>query len=67
VMEHALRSDYRVYFFDLDEKTHRVTARNISNLDPDSPDEHEAEWGGLTGFSSRFGEAVRRAVNDAEE
>lgn len=67
VMEDALQRDYRVYFLDLDEKTHRVTSRNISALDPEASDEHEADWGGLTGFSSRFGEAVRRAVVEDEQ
>jgi hypothetical protein len=64
VMEHALAADYRVYFLDIDASTHRVTTRDISGLDPDAPDHHEATWGGLTGFSSDFGEAVRDAVNE---
>src|SRR2546426_2469317 len=65
VMKHALRSHYRVYFFDLNQKTHRVTTRDISRLDPGASDDAEASWGGLTGFSSLFGEAVRDAVNEA--
>ena len=66
VLRHALKCDYRVYFLHLDHKTQVVTTKDISNLDPDSEDESEADWGGLTGFSSRFGEAVRRAVNESE-
>jgi hypothetical protein len=66
VMEHALKSQYRVFFFQIDRATGRVTARDISGLDPGSEDEAEANWGGLTGFSSHFGEAVRAAVNEAE-
>jgi hypothetical protein len=66
VMEHALTCDYRVYFSSIGKKSGRVTTRDISNLDPSSRDEAEANWGGLTGFSSRFGEAVRTAVNEAE-
>lgn len=66
VMEHALKSAYRVYFMDIDPASRRVSSRDISNLDPGSADEREATWGGLTGFSSRFGEAVRAAVNEAE-
>jgi hypothetical protein len=66
VMEHSLRADYRVYYLALDSTTHRVTTRDISGLDPGAPDDHEANWGGLTDFSSRFGAAVRTAVNEAE-
>lgn len=67
VMEHALKADYRVYFHDIDNRTGHVTTRDISALDPDSPAESEADWGGLTRFSSRVGAAVRDAVNKAEE
>jgi hypothetical protein len=66
VLRHAFKCDYRVYFLDLDHKTQLVNTRDISNLDPDSANENEADWGGLTGFSSRFGEAVRTAVNETE-
>jgi predicted ATPase len=66
VMEHALAAEYRVYFLDIDQDKHNVTTRDISELDPDAPEETEATWGGLTGFSSRFGEAVRGAVNEDE-
>lgn len=65
VMEHALKADYRVFFLDIKNGSRRVTARDISNLDPGASDDKEATWGGLTGFSSRFGEAVRNAVNKA--
>ena len=44
-----------------------MTTRDISRLDPDAPDDSEATWGGLTGFSSRFGDVVRSAVNEDEE
>jgi len=66
VMEHALKSDYRVYFFDLNQKTHLVSTRDISRLDPDASNPGEADWGGLTGFSSHFGDAVRTSVTEAE-
>jgi hypothetical protein len=66
VLEYALKCTYRVYFLELDPRTRGVNTRDISNLDPDASDRNEADWGGLTGFSSRFGEAVRTAVNDAE-
>lgn len=64
VAEAALQKDYRVHLFEFDNDG-RVSSKDISNLDPDAEDESEAGWGGLTAFSSRFGEAVRRAVNDS--
>ena len=67
VMEHALAADYRVYFMEIDQKTHRVNTRDISQLDPDAADDSEATWGGLTGFSSQFGDAVRTAVNEDQK
>lgn len=67
VMEYALKANYRVYFLQIDSTTRRVTTRDISQLDPDAQDENEATWGGLTGFSSRFGDAVRSAVNEDQE
>ncbi len=67
VMEAALQRIYRVYFMEIDKATGMVSTRDISNLDPASENEAEANWGGLTGFSSRFGEAVRSAVNEAGE
>lgn len=45
----------------------RVRSRDISGLDPGSDDPSEAGWGGLTGFTTRFAEAVRRAVAEADE
>jgi hypothetical protein len=42
----------------------RVRAKDISSLDPGSDDDDVAGWGGLTGFTSRFGDAVRQAVNE---
>jgi hypothetical protein len=64
VMEHALACDYRVFFMRYENDV--VRSQDISNLDPGSPESGEAEWGGLTGFSSRFAEAVRTAVNEFE-
>lgn len=52
VLDAALGHVYRTYLFSF-EGTH-VVSKEISALDPSSPDEAEAEWGGLTGFSSRF-------------
>jgi hypothetical protein len=67
VMETALKKSFRVYFMEIDGKSGKVNTRDISNLDPDSERPEEADWGGLTGFSSRFGDAVRNAVNEADE
>lgn len=63
VMEHALTRDYRVFFMHY--AGGAVSSRDISGLDPGSPDTAEAEWGGLSGFSSRFADAVRQAVNES--
>lgn len=43
----------------------KVTSKDISSLDPGDEDDDVSGWGGLTGFASSFGEAVRRAVNEA--
>jgi hypothetical protein len=64
VMEHALTCDYRVFFMHHQEGF--VTSQDISELDPSSPNSAEADWGGLAGFSSRFADAVRKAVNESE-
>jgi len=66
VMQNALESEYRVHHLGPDPATGRVRSKDISELDPLSEDPSEAEWGGLAGFSSRLGEAVRTAVNTAE-
>jgi hypothetical protein len=65
VAKASLTKDYRAHLlaFSTDGK---VRSTDISALDPDSDDERVAGWGGLTGYSSRFGEAVRTAVNESE-
>jgi hypothetical protein len=64
VAEAALKKSYHVHLlaFGADGK---VRSQDISNLDPQAADEGESGWGGLTGFSSRFGDAVRTAVNES--
>jgi hypothetical protein len=64
VAEKALTKDYKVHLleFSADKK---VRAQDISRLDPGAEDDRESGWGGLTGFSSRFGDAVRQAANEA--
>lgn len=63
VAKTALEKDYRAHLlqFGDDEK---VYSTEISTLDPSSEDERIAGWGGLTEYSSRFGDAVRKAVNE---
>jgi hypothetical protein len=61
----ALAKSYRVHLLEY-AADGRVGATDISNLDPESADGGESGWGGLTGFSSRFGDAVRAAVNEAD-
>ena len=43
-----------------------VRSKDISTLDPGDEDDDVSGWGGLAGFSSRFGETVRRAVTEAD-
>lgn len=66
VMKHALDLEYRVHYLSIDKETGKSNSTDISGLDPMSESGAEAEWGGLTGFSSRLGEAVRRSVNEKE-
>jgi hypothetical protein len=65
VAEAVLQKDYRVHLLGFG-KDRKVHSTDISSLDPDAPSAAEAEWGGLTGYSSRFGDAVREAVNRSE-
>jgi hypothetical protein len=65
VAEEALTKDYRAHLMQFDSDG-KVTSVDISQLDPNSEDENVAGWGGLTEFSSRFGDAVRKAVNEVE-
>lgn len=62
IAEAALCKDYRAYLMDFDSH-HRVNSFDISKLDPGSVDPRISGWGGLTEYSSRFGESVRAAVN----
>jgi energy-coupling factor transporter ATP-binding protein EcfA2 len=61
----AISKDYRAHLLQFD-GAGKVTSVEISALDPSSEDERIAGWGGLTEYSSRFGDAVRKAVNEAE-
>lgn len=65
VAEAALTKSYRVFLLEFG-SDELVRSKDISSLDPESEDEDVSGWGGLTGFSSRFGDVVRRAVNERE-
>jgi hypothetical protein len=65
VAEAALHKSYRVHLLEFG-KDEKVRSTDISELDPDSDDTRMSGWGGLTGFSSRFGDAVRTAVNQSK-
>lgn len=62
VAKHALSCDHRVYHMRVDPATRMVTSQDISELDAWADDDGEADWGGLVGFSSRTGDAVRKAA-----
>lgn len=64
VAEIALKKDYRVHLLAYESVDRKVHSKDISRLDPESEDEGESGWGGLTGFSSRFGDSLRQAVNE---
>ncbi len=65
VAETALTKTYKTYALEFG-RDNKVRSKDISGLDPDSDDPKEADWGGLTGYSSRFGDAVRRALIASE-
>jgi energy-coupling factor transporter ATP-binding protein EcfA2 len=62
-MAAALEKSTRTYFLGFDQRL-RVRSRDISSLDPGAEDKATAEWGGLTGFSGRFGRAIAAAVSE---
>jgi hypothetical protein len=61
----SLSKSTKTYALEFDEKL-RVHSRDISSLDPGSDDAATSGWGGLTGFSGRFGKAISDAVNEEE-
>lgn len=65
VAKAALGKDLKVYSLGFADDR-KVRSIDISALDPDSDDDRVSGWGGLTAFSSRFGDAVRAAVNERE-
>lgn len=65
VAQTVLTKDYCAYLLNFDDDG-KVVSKDISELDPASEDEDIAGWGGLTSYSTRFGDAVREAVNGRE-
>ncbi|MCQ4347319.1 AAA family ATPase [Pseudomonas stutzeri] len=65
IAEAALVKEYRAHLLKFNDAG-KVVSVDISELDPCSDDEWVSGWGGLTEYSSRFGDAVRKAVNEAE-
>ena len=63
VAEAALTKEVRTYLLSFGDGG-RVSSKDISSLDPGDEEDDVSGWGGLTGFSSRFGDAVRQAVNE---
>ena len=66
VAEAALTKDFKVHLMAFDNDDEMVRSKDISSLDPDDPNDAVSGWGGLTEFSSRFGDVVRKAVNESE-
>lgn len=64
VAETALGKEFATYALQYHDDG-RTIATDISKLDPDDDDDAVSGWGGLAGFSSRFGDAVRTAANAA--
>ncbi len=64
VAQAVLQKTYRTYLL-AHGPNGLVRSTDISGLDPTSDVDAEADWGGLTGFSSRIGNVVAAAVNKA--
>jgi hypothetical protein len=64
-IEAALEKTARTYALEFDQRL-RVHSRDISSLDPGSSDRATSEWGGLTGFSGKFGHAISDAMSESE-
>jgi hypothetical protein len=65
VAERALSVEVRTHLL-LFGDNGKVHSKDISELDPGADDDDVAGWGGLAGFSSRFGDAVRQSANEAD-
>jgi AAA domain, putative AbiEii toxin, Type IV TA system len=64
VAQAALKKTYKVHYLAYG-PDQRVRSYDISGLDPGAENSAEADWGGLTAFSSQYADAVSKAVNEA--
>lgn len=63
VAQSAMMKGYRTHFLSIGANA-KVSAKDISTLDAGAADEEISGWGGLSGLSSRFSDAVAKAVNE---
>jgi len=61
VFEHAMKADFRTYYFDRD-ANNQVFIKDISSLDPGDDDQATSEWGGLASLSSKANNVVSRVA-----
>lgn len=54
---------FKTYYFDRQQD--RVNVKDISELDPGSPDPAISDWGGLTAFSTTVAEIVSQVIREA--
>ncbi len=63
VAEELLQKDLRVYHFD----GLNGRSKDISSLDPSSPDAIEANWGKLTEYSGRMADIIAEVISEHTE
>jgi hypothetical protein len=61
VMETALRSDLKTYYMRFGSEG-KVRSQDISTLDPFSEEGGEADWGGLTEWSTAFASVIAETM-----
>jgi hypothetical protein len=54
--------EFKTYYFDRTDEG--VIVKDISSLDPSHPDTAEAEWGGLSSFSSRVSDIISKLYSE---
>ena len=67
VARKTLEKTFVVHLMAFQRADKKIHATDISTLDPADDNEDISGWGGLIGFSSRYGEIVARAVVEAEQ
>lgn len=66
VAQAVLEKSFNAYLLQFEDNGKKVHSVDLSDLDPNSEDDRISGWGGLTEYSSRFGDAVREAVNQSD-